>query len=195
MFERFSADARAVVVGAQSHARRLGHPRVGTEHLLLALLDSSGPTASLLADAGLDRERVEASIEACTGRSPLEQDRAALAGLGIDIDHVRQSVEARFGPGALTDDPGRRRRRFRRLRRDRHRPPTGHIPFSRRAKKVLELALREALRLQHRRIDAEHVALGLLREGQGLASAVLDHRGVDLSALRRSIEASMRRAA
>lgn len=84
---------------------------------------------------------------------------------------MRGSVEAAFGPGAL-DGPGARPRR------------RGHIPFTPRAKKVLELSLREAMALHSRAITDGHVLLGLLREGEGLAAKVLADRGIDLPALR-----------
>lgn len=64
---------------------------------------------------------------------------------------------------------------------------SGHIPFTPRAKKVLELSLREALRLHHNEIRTEHVLLGLLREGQGLAALLLVARGLSLDELRRRV--------
>ncbi|WP_438874538.1 Clp protease N-terminal domain-containing protein [Symbioplanes lichenis] len=71
----------------------------------------------------------------------------------------------------------------------------GHIPFSARNKKVLELSLREALRLKHNYIAPEHMMLGLLREGKGLASQILAERGVDFDALRADMTRSLRSAA
>jgi ATP-dependent Clp protease ATP-binding subunit ClpC len=65
--------------------------------------------------------------------------------------------------------------------------PSGHIPFTPRAKKVLELALREALGLNHNYIGTEHIALGLVREGEGVAAQVLTELGVDLSGLRQQV--------
>src|SRR3712207_808519 len=67
-------------------------------------------------------------------------------------------------------------------------PATGHIPFTPRAKEVLELSLREALRLGHRPIGAPHVLLGLLREGQGVACQALAMLGADLRRLQRVAE-------
>ncbi len=174
MFERFTQDAREVVVGAQDEAARLHHGHIGTEHLLLALLGRPGTaTSAVLARHGLTREGVTASVVAHVGSGDLDAD--ALDSLGIDLDAVREKVEATFGPGAL-DAPGPRRRGL-----------GGHIPFSPRAKKVLELALREAIALKQRTIADGHIALGLLREGQGLAAKVLADQGVDQAALRREI--------
>ena len=65
--------------------------------------------------------------------------------------------------------------------------PSGHIPFTPRAKKVLELALREALALNHNYIGTEHIALGLVREGEGVAAQVLTGLGVDLASLRQQV--------
>jgi ATP-dependent Clp protease ATP-binding subunit ClpA len=189
MFERFTSSARAVVIEAQAHARRLGHDYVGTEHLLLALLASPGSVSEVLTTGGLTPDEVEADVVTLVGRSGTEEDRAALAALGIDIDRVREVVEAAFGEGALAP-------RERVGRRGRRRPVvSGHRRFTPRAKKCLELSLREALRLRHRSIDAEHIALGILREGRGLACQVIARRGASLPALRASLETSLRSAA
>jgi hypothetical protein len=107
-------------------------------------------------------------------------DAEALTTLGIDLDAVRERVESAFGPGAL-DDPARRHGAT----------DSGRVPFNGRAKKVLELSLREALALKHRHIADGHIALGLLREGQGLAMKVIADRGVDPVELRREITAAL----
>jgi ATP-dependent Clp protease ATP-binding subunit ClpC len=124
MFERFTPQARQVVVGAQEEARDLDHNYIGTEHLLLGLL------------------AIPDSL-AC----------ASLTALGYTHDNVRDAVEAIVGRGKT--------------------PPSGHIPFTPRAKKVLELSLREALQLKHNYIGMEHILLGLLREAQGRAAKIL----------------------
>ncbi len=144
-------------------------------------------------------------------------DADALRVLGIDLDAVREAAEAAFGPGALdwasvaVTRPARRRfgrglRPFSRRRRrpcstgrpHGERPPTfvgGHITFTPRAKKVLELSLREALALRHRYIGTEHILLGLIREGEGLAAEVLVLHGVGLDDLRRRVLAALGKAA
>ncbi|MCW2919243.1 MAG: NDP-hexose 4-ketoreductase [Actinomycetia bacterium] len=173
MFERFVAGSRQVVVLAQEEARRLHHPSIGTEHLLLGLLvEGHGPAARALSDRGLRVEDLRERIVRYAGRSGSDLDEEALAMIGIDLDEVRRATEASFGPGAL--DPRRK-------------PLTGHIPFSKRAKKVLELSLREALALKHNYIDTGHILLGLLREGEGMAALVLVDAGVDLSELRAEV--------
>lgn len=175
MFERFSAEAREVVRRSQEEARGLRHRFIGTEHLLLAMLaGSSGPGARALREQGVEAADIRRRVIAIVGSPSTEDlDSAALATLGIDLDEVRRATEASFGPGALDARAGA--------------IPKGHIPFSKRAKKVLELSLREALRLGHGYIGEGHILLGLLREGEGVAVTVLVAAGVDLAALRNDV--------
>lgn len=203
MFEHFTAEARTTVVGAQEQARHLGHRFIGTEHLLLSLLASGGIAADLLTQRGITVESARAAIARYVGR-PTERlghsDSEALRAIGIDLDEVRRRLEENFGPNPLAvpaEEPVRRRFGLRRVRRrpDRDGPPRGYIPFSPRAKKVLELSLREALRLKHRSIGSEHILLGLIREGEGLATLVLTKEKVDFTELRRAVEARLRSAA
>ena len=107
MFERFTAGARAVVVQAQEHARRLGHAYIGCEHLLLAAASAGEPAAAALREQGVTPEGVEAEIVRLIGLGQAAGlfsavNRDALASIGIDIDAVRAQIEAAFGPGALT---------------------------------------------------------------------------------------------
>jgi ATP-dependent Clp protease ATP-binding subunit ClpA len=172
MFERFTTEARQAVVDAQHEARQLHSGRIGTEHLLLSLLAQRTPSAAVLARHGLSRDAVAQAVVGYVGTGDL--DAEALTSLGIDLDAVRSSVEASFGPGAL-DGP-----------RD-PREPAGHIPFTPRAKKVLELSLREAIAMKSKSIADGHIALGVLREGEGLAVKILFDRGVDVEALRQDL--------
>ncbi len=189
MFERFTDRARKVTVDAQALARRLGHRHIGTEHLLLALLEGDGVAAQVLAGLGITPAAVEREVLAEVGRGPLgSRDAEALGAIGIDLDEVRRRIEASFGPGALQWHPDPH------WRGDRPRPG-GHIPFSPRAKKVLELSLREALALKHKHIGTEHILLGLIREGEGLAAMVLTGAGLRLEDLRRHVLDAMYRAA
>lgn len=188
MFERFSEGARQVAVFASQEGRQLGHQCIGTEHLLLGMLDDrTGGAAAILRRAGVTRERVREEIvrRVRTGPETLgESDADALRAIGIDLFTVRAKIEELFGPGALDDvaAPPRRRGLLRRGAPARLR---GHLPFSDRAKKVLELSLRECVHLRHTEIRSEHVLLGLIREGQGLAARILVDSGVDLAELRR----------
>ena len=90
-----------------------------------------------------------------------------LESLGISLDALRQQVEEIIGQGQQV--------------------PSGHIPFTPRAKKVLELSLRESLQLGHSYIGTEHILLGLIREGNGVAAQVLVKLGVDLNRLRQPV--------
>ena len=186
MFERFTDRARQVAIDAQVSARRLGHGYVGTEHILLGLLQGDGVAARVLAGLGVTRAAVEREILAEVGRGPLgEADAEALGAIGIDLDEVRRRMEASFGPGALAwhPDPHCRQGRLR---------PGGHIPFTPRSKKVLELSLREALALKHRHIGTEHILLGLVREGEGLAMLVLVRLGAGPDAIRARVLDALR---
>ena len=91
----------------------------------------------------------------------------ALESLGISLEAVRKQVEEIIGQGTQS--------------------PSGHIPFTPRAKKVLELSLREALQLGHNYIGTEHILLGLIREGEGVAAQVLVKLGADLSRVRQQV--------
>jgi ATP-dependent Clp protease ATP-binding subunit ClpA len=201
MFEHFTTNARRVVALAQEQARQLRHRYIGTEHLLLALLEIDDGAARLLGDNGITIDGTRAAIARYLGgvRESLdERDAAALRAIGIDLDEVRARLEENFGPAPLAlppDQPHRRLFGLRRSRREPERVRGGHIPFAPRAKKVLELSLREALRLKHRGIATEHILLGLIREGEGLAALILTRAGVDLIELRRQVEASLRAAA
>ena len=107
MFERFTGDARTVVVHAQEHSRRLGHRYIGCEHLLLAVVSTGQPASAVLRENGLTPEHVEVEIVRLAGLGAgaslfADLDRDALASIGIDLDAVRARVEAAFGPEALT---------------------------------------------------------------------------------------------
>jgi ATP-dependent Clp protease ATP-binding subunit ClpA len=124
MFERFTEQARQVIVLAQEEARLLNHNYIGTEHLLLGLL------------------REEEGLPA-----------RVLESLGVTVERVRAEVVAVVGSGAEVT--------------------SGQIPFTPRAKKVLELALREGVDLGHNYLGTEHVLLGLLAVKEGVAARVL----------------------
>ncbi|TDC80981.1 Clp protease [Micromonospora sp. KC606] len=192
MFERFTDRSRAAVHRAIEEARAAGRRPVGTEHLLLALLaDGDALAGRVLAEAGADSTDLRARVARHTaqGASGLgEADAAALREIGIDLTAIVARIEESFGPDALREATPAPRRRWGLRRHDDGR-------FSPRAKKVLELSLREALRLRHRHIGTEHILLGLLREGNGLAAVVLTEAGLHLDELRRRVEIAVRAAA
>jgi ATP-dependent Clp protease ATP-binding subunit ClpA len=183
VFERFTPEARSIVVHAQIEARTLHHDVIGTEHLLLGLLgEGHGVAARVLSDLGLEVDGLRRVVaERARSGHPVQPDPAALEAIGIDLDEVRRSVEQTFGPGALERTRGARRRaqRGRRQRR--------HMPFTPRAKKVLELALRVALNMRHRHIGSEHILLGMIMESHGTGTRLLEREGVDLAAARRRV--------
>ena len=176
MFERFTKDARQAVVLAQQEALALHHGWIGTEHVLLGVLRADGDGARLLAGFGVDADGVRDDVVRMIGRGEDDIDPDALATLGIDLDAIRERVERAFGPGALT--------RRRPCRRGVLGPS---VPFTPRAKKALELTLREAISLGQRDLRPEHLVLGLLREGDGVAAQLLTERGVTLAAARAKV--------
>jgi hypothetical protein len=106
MFERFTGNARGIIVQAQTDARRFGHGYIGCEHLLLAAASTDEAASIVLRDQGVTPERVEAEILHTIGRGQVADplgaiDREALAAIGIDLDVVRARIEAVFGPDAL----------------------------------------------------------------------------------------------
>jgi ATP-dependent Clp protease ATP-binding subunit ClpA len=141
MFERFTDQARRVVVLAQEEARMLNHDYIGTEHILLALIRESTGVAA-----------------------------RALESLGITEEAARQQAEQIIGRGEQD-------------------PPRGHLPFTPRGKKTLELSLREAIALGSISIGTEHILLGLIREGEGKnpATQVLNGLGIDPNRVRQQV--------
>ncbi|MFD2416413.1 Clp protease N-terminal domain-containing protein [Amycolatopsis pigmentata] len=145
MFERFTVKARQVVVAAQEQARLFKHDYIGTEHILLGLLEASDSVAAkVLNQLGYDKKTAHADV-------------AAVAKPGTE-------------------------------------ELSGHIPFAPRAKKTLELALREALELHHNYIGTEHILLALVREGEGVGAQVLAARINPVSKIRAAVLASLERA-
>ena len=138
MFERFTADARQVIVLAQREARTLNHNYIGTEHILLAVIQQDDGEAA-----------------------------KSLESLGISLEGVRSQVEEILGQGEQA--------------------PSGHIPFTLRAKQVLELSLRESMQLDHDYIGAEHILLGLISEGEGAAAQLLVKLGAELRRVRQQV--------
>ena len=129
MFERFTDQARRIVVLAQEEARMLNHNYIGTEHILLALIrEGTGTAATALASLGITEEAARKQVAEITGRG--QQD-----------------------------------------------PPRGHIPFTPRGKKTLELSLREAIALGNNFIGTEHILLGLIPQKMAPAIQVPEPPG------------------
>lgn len=201
MFERFNDDARNVVRGAQDAARGRGDGYIGTEHLLLALVQPDLRVAStVLAPLQITETQVEAALDAAAHRPSImsADDINVLSELGIDaeaiLDHARP-------PQGETGDVRRQvptiTRLLNILRGRKQQAPvasSGHLAFTKRAKKALECSLREALSLGDKYIGAEHILLGLVR-AEGVALEVLLDLGVDLSDLRQRTQDSRPKAA
>ncbi|MET8077103.1 Clp protease N-terminal domain-containing protein [Streptomyces sp. NPDC005303] len=169
MFERFTKDARAVVVGAVEHAERAGAGPVDAEHLLLALLDREAGRASFaLAALGLAEHgnAVREALGEARRRAGLSQaDAEALAGLGIDVSEIVARVEEVHGVGAMSGD-----------RKDKG-ARSGRRSFGQGAKEILEKALRIAVARRDRHIGDEHILLALTVR-PGVSAEVLADHGV-----------------
>jgi ATP-dependent Clp protease ATP-binding subunit ClpA len=174
MFERFSKPARYAIVVAQEHAREFRSPAIGTEHLLLGItLCPATNVRNILADHGVAPDMVRRALDDRRSEEPFgEEDAAALRSIGIDLDSVRERLEATFGEEALeravpAGDTSRARfwlggsLDF------------GHIPFTRGAKKALELSLREAISRGDDRIEAGHILLGIMRAANPATQTLL----------------------
>jgi ATP-dependent Clp protease ATP-binding subunit ClpA len=213
MFERFSGEARSAVAQAQEHARRLGHRYIGCEHLLLAAASTAEPASAALREHGVTPDAVETEIVRLAGLGRAANlfsasDREALASIGIDLDVVRARIEATFGPDAFTrggPDACRSRpavrknpvallRRARRGGHHQHPAPSGHIPFTPRAKKSLMLSLREAEARHDNYIGIEHLTLALVGMKDGAVPPVLSALGASQATLRAAILDRYRKA-
>ncbi|KJJ84137.1 Negative regulator of genetic competence clpC/mecB [Candidatus Omnitrophus magneticus] len=138
-FNKFTERARKVILLAKSEAKRLNHNYIGTEHILLGLVEEGEGVAA-----------------------------AVLSSLGVDAETVRGEVETLVQSGVnpiMTEE----------------------IPFTPKAKKVIELSMDEARNLGHNYIGTEHLLLGLIREGEGIAAQVLVNVGLDLKSVRDEI--------
>ena len=179
MFEKFTREARAAVVQSQDVAKRLGADRCGAEHVLLGALEVPASVAArAAARLGVDAAAVESALRAL----PADRlDADALAGLGIDLDAVRAHAEQTFGPGALDGvRPASGRSGHRK----------GHVPFDASGKKLLEIALREAVRLKQNRIDSGHLLLAVARLDDTDAHRVLAGLGAGRDDVRQAVVAA-----
>ena len=139
MFDRFTDRAKKVMSFARQEAQKFNHEYIGTEHILLGLVqEGSGVAANVLKN------------------------------MNIDLEKVRHEVEkiVKTGPSMVT---------------------MGQLPFTPRAKKVLELSMEEASQLSHNYIGTEHLLLGLIKENEGIAAQVLMNLGVKLDEVREEV--------
>ncbi len=139
MFDRFTDRAKKVMNLARQEAQRFNHEYLGTEHILLGLVqEGSGVAANVLKNMGIDLNKIRAEVEKIV----------------------------KTGPSMVT---------------------MGQLPFTPRAKKVLELSMEEASNLGHNYIGTEHLLLGLIKENEGIAAQVLMNLGVKLEDVREEV--------
>ncbi len=139
MFDRFTDRAKKVMSFARQEAQKFNHEYIGTEHILLGLVqEGSGVAANVLKN------------------------------IDIDLEKIRHEVEkiVKTGPSMVT---------------------MGQLPFTPRAKKVLELSMEEASALSHNYIGTEHLLLGLIKENEGIAAQVLMNLNVKLDEVREEV--------
>ncbi|MFF3640280.1 Clp protease N-terminal domain-containing protein [Streptomyces sp. NPDC002564] len=192
MFERFTEESRAVVLGAVERAAAAGAEKVDDGHLLLALLDQLdhgvGERAAFVLTAlgAADRRAsIEGALADARRRGGLSQaETEALAGLGIDLEEIVARVEEVHGAGVLAGagaggagDAGRSARKGRRNR-------LGRLPFTRDAKEVLAKSLRIAVARRDRVIAGHHILLALTVRPGVVAEVLADH-GVTYGELER----------
>ena len=155
IFNRFTKETRACVEAALEEARLLGHDSIGDEDLLMGILRTQeGLGAAALSSLGVTLEGAREQSE--------EMLSDALLSIGISLEEVRREAGDAFEMRVPED----------------HR-----IPFSPRAKRALEQALKEAVRLRNNRIGTEHVLLGILRNADGTAVRMLSGMGVSPEAI------------
>ncbi|MGH3620404.1 MAG: Clp protease N-terminal domain-containing protein [Sciscionella sp.] len=183
MFERFTREARAVVIEAQVLARSWTDGEIRAEHLLGALASRTDTAAGeLLAVHRLDPAALSEELRRARRRGGLsDADSAALRQFGIDVDEVVERVESVHGRGALDRSSSRRRRWSFAQRSD-----AGHVPFATESKRVLERSLREAQVLGDNHIGTEHLLLALSRRAT-VASDVLRRHGLSHDGIRRQL--------
>ena len=137
-FEKFTERARRVLSLSQEEAQRFNHNYIGTEHILLGLIQETDGAAAMV-----------------------------LLNLDVELRQVRSEVESIVGRGEHST--------------------SGKIGLTPRAKKVIELAVAEARRHDHHYVGTEHLLIGLMREGEGVAAGVLESLGIDLERIRTEI--------
>jgi ATP-dependent Clp protease ATP-binding subunit ClpA len=195
MLERFTADARKVVLDAKTKATERGDASVGALHLLSALTTGDGVAARVLADLGVGTAAVDRELGpapergAPAGGAAEAEDAELLRSLGIDLDEIKRRVTDSFGEGALQRVPLTPRGPLNWLPRS---------PFTDDAKRSLAESLKQARALHCNHLGAEHLLLGILRTAdanpRGPLHQALGALGLDYATTRREIQARQGRA-
>jgi ATP-dependent Clp protease ATP-binding subunit ClpA len=174
MFERFTQEAKAVLVEAQDAAIDLGSTYITPAHLFYGCAQGRESTAGEpLRDSGITAESILKVVPRGERAGEPDVDPEALRAIGIDYDLVKSAVDETFGAGALESSPDRR------VRAGSGRRP----PFTDEAKRSLELSLRVALELHERRIRPGHLLLALLRLDDQSISRVVEQQGASVAGL------------
>lgn len=182
MFERFSDRARRAVILAQQEALDLKHPYIGSEHILLGLMhEGDSIAADSLESFGISLDRVRDQVVEIVGEKKQLIDDVAKEAQKADSEQeelLDGFLEELLDSFLHQADGGSGESK---------QAPSGHLPFTARAKKALKLSLREALQLGHNYIGTEHILLALIREGDGVAAQVLVKLGVELARVRQQV--------
>lgn len=188
MLERFTADARKVVLDAKTKATERGDGSVGPLHLLSALTTGGSVAARVLADLGVDTAAVDRELGPA-GEPAEAEDAELLRSLGIDLDEIRRRVEGTFGEGALQRVPVTPRGPLNWFSRN---------PFTDDAKRSLVESLKEARACHASQLGSEHLLLGILRVGdskpRGPLRKALGTLGLDYPTTRQQIQSRQGRA-
>lgn len=174
MFERFTPEAKAVLVEAQDAAIDFGSAYITPAHLFYGCARGRESTAGEpLHDCGITGESILGVVPRSEHGNETAIDPDVLRAIGIDYDRVKNAVDETFGEGALESSPDRR------VRAASGRRP----PFTNEAKRSMELSLRVALELHDRRIRPGHLLLALLRLDDESISRVVEQQGTSVARL------------
>jgi ATP-dependent Clp protease ATP-binding subunit ClpA len=173
MLERFTDNARRVVMAAKAKAAERADDHVGALHLLSALRTGDSVAARALADLGVDAAAVDRALGPGGTPAPATttDDAEALRAIGIDLDEIKRKIEESFGEGALQRVPLTPRGPLNWI---------GRTPLTGEAKQALAESLKEARALRHNYIGTEHLLLGLLRTAESRPHGNLQHVVRDL---------------
>lgn len=196
MFERFTDEARDVVISARTKAAERGDDQLLPVHMLYGLTATEGLAAAVLVPLGADTTAVERELGRMTPAGDASEgaqardDAEALAAIGIDLQEIKRKIEDGFGPGALDRVPLTPRGPLN---------WTARLSLSDQSKLTLAFSLREARALRHNYIGTEHVLLGLLRVAERdprgeFASVTLRNLGIDPGQARQRVLDELRHA-
>ena len=173
MLERFTDNARRVVIAAKIKAAERGDDQISALHLLSTLPTGDSVAARVLADLGVDAAAIERELGPAGAPAAPDSstDAEALLAIGIDLDEIKRKIEESFGEGALARVPQTPRGPLNWL---------GRTSLTGEAKRALAESLKEARALRHHYLGTEHLLLGLLRVAESRPHGNLQHAVRDL---------------